>query len=365
LPGRLSSSWCDARGARPAQLGFWVGQTALTAESSSAFRHAVHSLSLELAKLARAHLGARTAGLVVDSKGWADADGYDALVAAGEALAIDTFVVLSDDRLFSRLTVRLLPACARRLQPDRVRSCGGLRARVSACARAAELQAAAQRRETYGQAGGPRTDSIPCARHTHARIATHSAARHWPPRRVPPVAFPRPFARVRVVQTYFAHRDVLVTRAAKSGGVVVRSQAFRRESQVEALRRYFYGIGGQLCPHLTVLAFSTVTLAALEAAPPPSADALPVGQTVQRHAVRLQRLADSAWPSMLKTVLAVLFAPHRADDGAILSAHMAGAVYVTSVDVENGRVTVLAPSPVALPGAVLLKGAQKWLEVSR
>jgi hypothetical protein len=44
---------------------------------------------------------------------------------------------------------------------------------------------------------------------------------------------------------------------------------------------------------------------------------------------------------------------------------MAGAVYVTSVDVENGRVTVLAPSPVALPGAVLLKGAQKWLEVSR
>lgn len=59
-----------------------------------------------LEKLVRAHLGARMAGMVVNSSGWVDGDGYEELVHAAEVLGVDTFVVIADDRLFSRLSVR-------------------------------------------------------------------------------------------------------------------------------------------------------------------------------------------------------------------------------------------------------------------
>ena len=65
---------------------------------------------------------------------------------------------------------------------------------------------------------------------------------------------------VALSQTHFAHKDVVVVRAPKSGGVVVRSKAFKQESRMEQLRHYFYGVSGQLCPHSTVLPMSAVTL---------------------------------------------------------------------------------------------------------
>jgi predicted nucleotidyltransferase len=66
----------------------------------------VGQLHAVLDKLTRSHLGARMAGLIVDSSGWVDSEGYEALVHAAEVLGVDTFVVMADDRLYSRLSVR-------------------------------------------------------------------------------------------------------------------------------------------------------------------------------------------------------------------------------------------------------------------
>ena len=88
---------------------------------------------------------------------------------------------------------------------------------------------------------------------------------------------------------------------------------------------------------------------------------LPIGVTALKHVVRAFKLAPSSWPSLLKSVLAVSYA-QSADEDAVLAANIAGVVYVTHVDLEGGRVTVLAPSPVAMPGAVLLTGTIKWME---
>lgn len=164
------------------------------------------------------------------------------------------------------------------------------------------------------------------------------------------------------MQAHFAHRDVSVLRAPKAGGVISRSRAFRHDCRNENLRHYFYGISGQLCPHLTVLPFNSVSLVLVEAAPPPPADTLPIGTVAPRHAVRVVKLSDKSWPSQLKAILAISFA-HSAEEEAVLGANIAGIVYVTHVDVENARVTVLAPSPAAFPGgSVLLAGDIKWLE---
>lgn len=153
-----------------------------------------------------------------------------------------------------------------------------------------------------------------------------------------------------------------VLRAPKSGGAISRSRAFRHDCRNESLRHYFYGISGQLCPHLTVLQFSAVALVAVEAAAPPPADTLPIGAVAPRHAVRVVKLGEKAWPAQLKAVLAVSFAP-SAEEEAVLGANIAGIVYVTHVDMENARVTVLAPSPAALPGgSVLVAGDIKWLD---
>lgn len=258
------------------------------------------------------------AGTILNSRGWVDGDGYDQLLHAAEVLAVDTFVVIADDRLFSRLSVRAsattcaaTPCCRQPFTPPRARS--------------------------------------PCA----------------PPAStcgLPLACTPRTVLRGRM-QTHFANRDVNVLRAPKSGGVVARSRAFRHECQLETLRHYFYGISGQLCPHLTVLPFSAVTLASIEPAPPPPPDTLPLGAVAPpRHAVRIVKLGDKSWPAQLKAILAVSFAT-SADEETVLAANVAGIVYVTQVDTENLRVTVLAPSPSALPGGpVLLTGDIKWLE---
>jgi polyribonucleotide 5'-hydroxyl-kinase len=190
--------------------------------------------------------------------------------------------------------------------------------------------------------------------------ARDGSASSEPAHLLPPTAATPPRS-PSLAQAHFAQRNLLVVRAPKSGGVVVRSRSAKHESEAESYRRYFYGIGGLLCPQSTVLPFSSIVLVSVETAPPPAADMLPIGAKVNRHAVRLVRLGESSWPTLLKSILAVSYA-QSTDDDAILSANIAGVVYVTHVDVESARVTVLAPSPAALPGSVLMKGSLKWIE---
>lgn len=116
------------------QLAFWVGHVRAS-EQVALYRHSVGRLAAELDQLEKEHIGARTSGIIVNTSGWVDGDGYEALIHAAEVLHVDTIVVIADDRLYSRLTV-----CARERvrgsashQPARV--CPELTARLTRGAR--------------------------------------------------------------------------------------------------------------------------------------------------------------------------------------------------------------------------------------
>lgn len=49
----------------------------------------------------------------------------------------------------------------------------------------------------------------------------------------------------------------------------------------------------------------------------------------------------------------------RCDD--LLAAPVAGFVLVSRVDLERKRITLLSPSPLALPSTTLLAGSLKWI----
>ena len=64
--------------------------------------------------------------------------------------------------------------------------------------------------------------------------------------------------------------------------------------------------------------------------------------------------------SLAHAVLAVVLTSSTSCDD-LLAAAAAGFVYVSAVDVENGKLSLLCPSPAALPSAVLLGGTIKEL----
>mmetsp|Transcript_2004 Transcript_2004/g.5604 ORF Transcript_2004/g.5604 Transcript_2004/m.5604 type:complete len:427 (-) Transcript_2004:425-1705(-) len=247
-----------------APLAYWVGRSDVS-EHMALFRQAVLSMASMIHTLMGQSIAARMAGLIVNTCGWVDGEGYDALVHAAELLGVDTIVVIADDRLYSRITAR------------------------------------------------------------------------------------------------FAHARVSVIKAPKSGGVVVRSKAFKHECRMDQLRQYFYGIAGQLCPSSTVIPFSSVTLMAIEEAPPPPPDTLPVGVKAPKQGARALVKAPAHWSSLVKSILAVS-ASESAEEMSVLGENITGIVFVTHVDMEAGRATVLTPSPSDIPGTVLLCGHLKWLE---
>ena len=57
----------------------------------------------------------------------------------------------------------------------------------------------------------------------------------------------------------------------------------------------------------------------------------------------------------------VLGVSHAKSKEELLTANIAGVVYVSNIDVEKNQITLLAPSP-KLPGRYLILGSLKWLD---
>ena len=126
--------------------------------------------------------------------------------------------------------------------------------------------------------------------------------------------------------------------------------------RVARLREYFYGVPGDLCPHATTVDFDALQVYIVTKAPQAPSSALPLGMQVPQEQLAATRVTAAI--SLLNAVLAVvLTSSSKCDD--LLAAPAAGFVYVSAVDVESGKVTLLAPSPAALPSNVLLSGAIK------
>ena len=113
---------------------------------------------------------------------------------------------------------------------------------------------------------------------------------------------------------------------------------------------------GDLCPHATTVDFDALQVYIVTKAPQAPSSALPLGMQVPQEQLAATRVTAAI--SLLNAVLAVvLTSSSKCDD--LLAAPAAGFVYVSAVDVESGKVTLLAPSPAALPSNVLLSGAIK------
>jgi polyribonucleotide 5'-hydroxyl-kinase len=152
-----------------------------------------------------------------------------------------------------------------------------------------------------------------------------------------------------------------VVKLSKSGGVITRSPMAREKAWRARIHEYFYGVRAELHPHSSVYDFSACQVFSITNAPQAPSTALPIGMKVPDDQMVAHQLPVSRYPSLMYSVLAVMMSDSgQCDD--LLRANVAGFVWVTQVDMERQKVTVLTPSPVALPSCWLLAGSVKWAQ---
>ena len=150
-----------------------------------------------------------------------------------------------------------------------------------------------------------------------------------------------------------------VIKLSKSGGVITRSQPTRAQARASRVTEYFYGVRKELSPFTSVLDFAALNVFTISLAPQAPMTALPIGMKLPDNQFVATQLPTSRYPSLVQSVLAVVFSDSGTCDD-LLRSNAAGFVCVTGVDMEREKVTLLAPSPLALPTAWLLAGTLKW-----
>ena len=150
-----------------------------------------------------------------------------------------------------------------------------------------------------------------------------------------------------------------VVKLTKSGGVVSKSPQTRGRAQKERIDEYMYGPTRELFPHAVILDFAAVSVFAIDVMAIAPSSALPMGMTVQQNQLASQQLPPNLYPSLSYSLLAVVHAESgKCDD--LLTATAAGFVWVSSVDIEKQKITLLAPAPLTTPSLMLLAGSIKW-----
>ena len=117
------------------------------------------------------------------------------------------------------------------------------------------------------------------------------------------------------------------------------------------VEEYFYGPHRTLVPASQTVKLEDVEIYRVGGAPRAPSSALPIGAASVADPLKLVRVTNPQ--ELLYAVLAVSHAP-SAD--LLLSASVAGFVYVQDADPAKGTLTVLAPRPGALPSTRLLAG---------
>ena len=117
--------------------------------------------------------------------------------------------------------------------------------------------------------------------------------------------------------------------------------------------------GDSLAPSSNTLPFGAVSIFKIGGGPKAPASALPIGQVSSNDPLRVTTVAPSM--ALLNSVLAV---SHGKTQAELLSSNVAGFVYVTEVDVANGRFTYTSPCGGELPSRNLIAGSLKWIEAN-
>ncbi|EKM55104.1 uncharacterized protein PHACADRAFT_120096 [Phanerochaete carnosa HHB-10118-sp] len=200
---------------------------------------------------------------------------------------------------------------------------------------------------------------------------------------------------VEMQRTYGA-RGLTIVKIPKSGGVVELDALFRARVLRAQLHAYFYGervepprglpaplatappaagylVAGEqptdftLAPASQVVAFGDLQIWRIGEETMAPQSALPIGAT--RVVSEMQPLPvdpAQAGSGLYNAVLALLAPPNPDEseryDEEILDLHVVGFVVITSIDLPNKKMTVLAPTQGSLVGRTAIVGALEWQE---
>eukprot|EP00052_Salpingoeca_macrocollata_P017375 m.141249 g.141249 ORF g.141249 m.141249 type:complete len:418 (-) comp20372_c0_seq2:466-1719(-) len=150
------------------------------------------------------------------------------------------------------------------------------------------------------------------------------------------------------------HRhDVVALR--KSGGVVVRDDAFRTQMQNNLIHTYFYGTASdRLSPHSFTMRFESLKFFKI-GAPQVPLSCLPIGEKAPNNELQAVKLEPGA--ELVHRLLSIsdidLEGPGTIDL-KLLQASILGVVNIQQVDMESRTITLLSPAPHPLPKTVLV-----------
>lgn len=279
---------------------------------------------------------ARSSGIVVNTTGWIDGDGFTLLLHAIQALTIDVVLVMGQDKLYSNL-VTALDGAAKSTTVVKLPRSGGVVSRVS----------------------------------VHFTLTAVL------------------FKVIFVTCMHYINRADINTFHVWYCDVFVaqQDQNTRKRLRKSLIREYFYGRASALPQALSTTVFSPERR---EAVPLSSFNFLRVGgiqlsegmkvfgQSSHQDAFKLSKIVPSQ--ELAYSVVAVLH-PQDWDSGnresgkgaavdnktgevpqSLLGCNVAGFVSIVQVDVERGVMTLLCPCPGALPSNNLLVGSIKWME---
>ncbi|KAG9301273.1 hypothetical protein G9A89_012656 [Geosiphon pyriformis] len=163
-----------------------------------------------------------------------------------------------------------------------------------------------------------------------------------------------------MARLYKDRDDLNVLKLSKSGGVVNRDKAFRRQIQMRKIREYFYGsIKCELSPYSSLINFHDITIYRVGVGSLAPSSALPIG--IDRKVSETQLVKVEPDDTLPHSILALSTA-NSPEESGLLEANIAGFVYVSEVDSIKHKMTILSPCPGRLPNQYLLMGSFKWME---
>ncbi|KAI9262876.1 Pre-mRNA cleavage complex II protein Clp1-domain-containing protein [Helicostylum pulchrum] len=159
---------------------------------------------------------------------------------------------------------------------------------------------------------------------------------------------------------YGSKQKVSVVKLSKSGGVVERDRQFKIRLQRTKIHEYFYGTPKcELSPYSMLVNHDDIKIWRVGDVIAPSS-ALPLGMDSSSNETQLVKVDN--YDMCLHSILAIVNIDQTEPENRILENNVAGFIYVSDVDEEKRKVTILSPSPGRLPKKHLLMGSFKWME---
>ncbi|KAG5439283.1 hypothetical protein PCANB_001582 [Pneumocystis canis] len=165
-----------------------------------------------------------------------------------------------------------------------------------------------------------------------------------------------------MTRKYDGKNGVHVIKLQKSGGCVSREMSFIQKMQHFAVKKYFYGdFKTSLSPYSIICDFDSLIVYRVEEEIFAHSSALPIGHDVSSQKPQMIKIEE--FSILQNSILAVSHANINDSTNVILESPVAGYIYVSDVDDNKKKLTILSPLPGKLPSPILIMGAFKWQDL--